>query len=243
MLTIEIAGVPFEVRCRFEEKNRNFFRDYLTENPPLFSIEPSEDDMERIREEFARISLSLGTKKTQDRDALVENNAIFGLAAEKLARYGALLVHGSALCMDGEAYIFTAPSGTGKSTHARLWREVFGDRVWMVNDDKPMLKIGESGVSVWGTPWMGKHRLGRNASAPLKAIVSLHRDETNHIEKMSKSDAFPVMLDQAYVSRDPATMARIMDLEKQLLDTVDFYTLGCDMRPEAALTAWKGMNR
>ena len=83
--------------------------------------------------------------------------------------------------MDGAAYLFTAPSGTGKSTHTRLWREVFGDRVWMINDDKPMLRISENLVTAYGTPWNGKHHISRNASAPLKAIVQLNRGKENII--------------------------------------------------------------
>ena len=113
----------------------------------------------------------------------------------------------------------------------------------MVNDDKPLLRIEESGATVWGTPWNGKHRLSRNASAPLKAIVSLRRDQMNHIEPMNKADAFPILMKQCYVSNNPATLVRIMDLEKRLLDIVDFYKLGCNMRCSAAIAAWEGLTR
>ena len=123
---------------------------------------------------------------------------LHALLAEKLVAYGALLMHGSALCMDGNAYIFTAKSGTGKSTHARLWREAFGDRVWMINDDKPMIRVDE--MRVYGTPWDGKHHLSRNASAPLKAIVKLERAEENRVAPLAKADAF-----QAAPSRQPAS--------------------------------------
>lgn len=174
-------------------------------------------------------------------DGFLENNAIHGLLAEKLTECGVLLMHGSALCMDGKGYLFTARSGTGKSTHARLWREVFGERVWMINDDKPMLKITNESIIVYGTPWDGKHHLSRNASAPLKAIVKLERDTWNHIDPLSKADAFPALMKQCYSSKNPATMARILELEKKLLDRVAFYTMGCNMDLEAARTAWKGM--
>ena len=242
MLTIEIAGVPFEVRCRFEERSREYFKDYLTEKPPLFSVEPTMEDRERFREGIDLLAEAYGRNDECYKAARLEHNVLYSLIAEKLVNYGVLLIHGSALCMDGKAYIFTAPSGTGKSTHARLWREMFGDRVWMVNDDKPMLKIGEDGIMVYGSPWRGKHRLGRNASAPLKAIVSLHRDEANHIEPMNKTDAFLVLMEQAFISQDRAVMMKVLDLEKHLMEKADFYTLGCNMLPEAAQEAWEGIN-
>lgn len=238
---IELAGVPIRVSCRFRE-NREFIKDYLTEEEERFTVEPSADDLAQMQADFDRMDQAEGIPKHQRAEAFLENNAIHALLAEKLVQYDVLLMHGSALCMDGAGIIFTAKSGTGKSTHARLWREAFGDRVWMINDDKPMLRIEETGVTVYGTPWDGKHHLSRNASAKLKAIVNLTRDESNHISPMSRADAFPVLMKQCFVSRNPATMARIMDLEKRLLNAVDFYTLGCNIEQDAAKVAWEGMN-
>ena len=96
--------------------------------------------------------------------------------------YDTILFHGSVIAVDGIGYLFTAKSGTGKSTHTRLWREYFGDRAAMVNDDKPLLKITDSSVIAYGTPYNGKHRLGTNISVPLKAICILTRAADNHIE-------------------------------------------------------------
>lgn len=239
--TVELAGVPIRIKCRYEE-NKNFLHDYFSENIPLFTVEPVQADLEWMQAEFDRMNAKDGLPAQTYSEVFLENNAIHALIAEKIVEHNVLLMHGSALCMDGEAYIFTAPSGTGKSTHTKLWREVFGERVWMINDDKPLLRIeGPGEVSVWGTPWDGKHHLSRNAGAPLKSIVQLFRDQTNHIEAMSKADAFTVLMKQAFVSKNPSTMKSILKLEKQLLDTVKFYNMGCNMEPEAALTAWNGM--
>lgn len=240
-MIVELAGVTAQVLCRFPE-NEVFLRDYSSDGHPAFTIAPDDADLAQMQADFDRTDEAEGIPKHKRTDGFLENNAIHSMLAERLVWENVLLMHGSALCMDGEAYIFTAKSGTGKSTHARLWREVFGDRVWMINDDKPMLRIGETGVRVYGTPWDGKHHLSRNASAKLKAIVNLTRDESNHIAPMSRADAFPVLMKQCYGSRNPATMARVIELEKQLLDAVDFYTLGCNMEPEAALTSWEGIH-
>lgn len=238
---VELAGVPMQVRCQYKE-NKEFLRDYLSKKEPLEKIEPKKSDLEEIQKIFDSMAEKEGTKKIKYQESFLENNAIHNLIAQKLIKYNTMLFHGSALCMDGEAYIFTAPSGTGKSTHARLWREVFKDRVWMINDDKPLLKIENEKVTVYGTPWNGKHNLGENASAPLKAIVKIERAKENHIEHLSSAEAFPEVLKQAFGPSDRELMVRVMELEKHLLEAVDFYRLGCNMEPVAAKTAWEGMN-
>lgn len=241
IFNIEIAGVPVRIECGYA-KNKDFFRDYITDKEPLFTAAPDEEDLQKIltvlreTEEFKRhpnISYS--------RDFL-ENNAIHSLLAEKLLNFNVLLMHGSAVVMDGEAYIFTAKSGTGKSTHTRFWLENFKDRAYIINDDKPMLRIEGGSVTVYGTPWDGKHRLSRNTSAPLKAIIYLTRDEKNHIEPYSKKDAFSVIFSQCYRSENRDSIMKIFELEKELLSSVGLYKLGCNTDPSAAAVAYSGMN-
>lgn len=239
-MLIEIAGVPVEVVCKCPE-NERFLRDYSTEKQPLFTAQPSAEDLLHIQESCDQMYDAAGLPRRQRSDPYLENSAIHALLAEKLTEHDVILLHGSALCMDGEAVIFTASSGTGKSTHSRLWREMFGDRVWMINDDKPLLKIGEKNVFVFGSPWDGKHHLSRNTSAPLKAIVKLERAEANHIEPIKKEEAFPVLMKQCYVSRNPATTLRTLDLIQRLLGMTDFYNLGCNQEPKAAKVAWEGI--
>lgn len=237
---IGIAGIPVAVRCQFQE-NQEFFRDYFTEQEPVLTVEPGTADLQRVKEKFERLDAASDIQVSHRSDSFLENNAIHAILAEKLVREGVLLMHGSALCMDGAAYIFTAKSGIGKSTHARLWQEAFGDRVWMINDDKPMLRFTGTEVRVCGTPWNGKHHLSRNASAPLKAIVELERSETNRIEPMKKADAFSLLMRQCVISRDPVTMMQIMELEKRLVSAADFFKLGCNTEPDAAVAAYEGM--
>ncbi len=240
--TVELAGVAVQIRCRYEE-NRNFLSDYLSDREPVFSIEPSEKDLEVIRIRLSQQAEKDGITQPRVSEAFLENNAIHALLAEGLVHHNVLLMHGSALCMDGEAYIFTAASGTGKSTHARLWRELFGDRVWMINDDKPLLRVGADGITeVFGSPWDGKHHLSRNASAPLKAIVSLQRGTENSIEALSSAQAFTVLRRRAYISPGRDTAEAILAMENRLIAVIPFYRLFCNMECEAARVAWAGMN-
>ncbi|MBQ1770950.1 MAG: hypothetical protein II000_03245 [Clostridia bacterium] len=241
-MLIEIAEVPFEVRCRFAD-NRSFFRDYQTEKAPLFVIEATDEDLEKMELEARLLAQRRGWPERSYGKDVLESYAVLLKLAKKMVFQNILMIHGSALCMDGNAYIFTASSGTGKSTHARLWRETFGDRVWMINDDQPMVRIGNDQVTVYGTPWDGKHHLSRNASAPLKAIAWLRRSKNDCIQPLTKAEAFPALLNQTVWSRgDPETMSKVLELEAKLLSAVPFYRLGCTMNSNAARASWAGMN-
>jgi hypothetical protein len=235
---IEIAGVPVLIQCRFKE-NVDFFQDYVSEKQACFTIRATETDLKRIQSDFERADRADGILPYQRSDPYLENNAIHSLLVEGLIPYHVLLMHGSAICMDGQAYIFTASSGTGKSTHTRLWREVFSERAWMINDDKPLIRMENGRITVYGSPWDGKHHLSRNASAPLKAVIWLNRDENNSIMPMTAVDAFPIVRKQVSLPQNKELLMQVLAMEKQLLQTVDFYKLYCNMEQDAAWTAWK----
>jgi len=230
----ELAGIPFEVRCRHEE-SRAFMRDYLTEKPPVFQIEPAEPDLEKIRVNYER--LNAGEDAPEPTESFLERCAIHDLLATALAGHDVLLVHASALALDGEAVLFTAPSGTGKSTHAALWRRVYGDRVVMINDDKPLISLRGGVITACGSPWSGKHHLNMRAAYPLRAVAEIRRASGNRIEAASKAEAFDLLLRQAYRPDDPEGLKRVLELDRQLTERIPFYRLYCNMEPEAAVIA------
>lgn len=236
----EIAGVPVEIRARFTV-NKAFFSDWFSKKEPELVIEPEWEDLDRIRVSFEKNAAEEGRKPTEYRHWFLENNAIHDLLAESLISKNVLLMHGSALSFDGKGCLFTAPSGTGKSTHTRLWREAFGSRVTMINDDKPMLRVEENEVICFGTPWNGKHHLGGNISAPLCAIASIERSEENRIEPIDRSRAFPILLRQIYSPRSAELMRRTIELEQEIMKLVRFYRIGCNMAKEAAIVACRGI--
>ena len=239
--TVEIAGIPAEIRCRYPE-TKSDMEEFLSVKEPCFSVWPSEEDFEAFRK-WTEELVAKGYEEYDYSPLMQENILVHSQLSRELLTYDVLLVHGSAISMDGEVYLFTAPSGTGKSTHTRLWREAFGERTMMINDDKPMLKISPDGVEVYGTPWRGKHRLGCNAHGPLKAIIDLTRDTENHIERISASEAFPIIKKQAIAFHDVRLMTKILSLEKILMESIPFYRLGCNMEREAAVVAWEGINQ
>ncbi len=239
--TIELAGVTAEISCR-HEKSREFFHSYLSEETPMLRITPTDEDLALSEQKLKNAAQQEKKEGVSLHSWHVETDAIHALLANALTDYDVLLVHGSAIIMDGETYIFLANSGTGKSTHTRLWRETFGDRTMMLNDDKPMLKRTDSGILVYGTPWDGKHHLSSNASAPLKALVKLTRSDNNEIKAMSKAEALATLVEHAIRPNSAEKMAKVLQLETDIVNRSAAYWLRCNTEPEAAQIAWQGMN-
>lgn len=164
--------------------------------------------------------------------AYLESLALYRKLCHLLLAEDILLFHCSALSIHGKAILFTAKSGTGKSTHARLWRERFGPAVTMLNDDKPLLKVTPQEVRVYGTPYAGKEDLHTNASAPVAAIVILRQGRENHIQRTSTQQAFPVLFQQSYRQPRGQNLPHTLDLVGRLA-SLPVYTLDCTISQQA----------
>lgn len=221
---------------------RRYCADYLFEGKPDFSVELTPQDIAFEQEMTDRERELEGLPPLKMEDALLESTALQRKIAEKLFEYDTLLFHGSVVAVDGNGYLFTAQSGTGKSTHTRLWREIFGERAVMVNDDKPFLRVKSDGVQVYGSPWNGKHRLGNNTDVPLKAICILERGEQNEITRISANDAVSMLFQQSNRPRQSALLPKYMELLEDITNKVAFYRLKCNMEPEAALISYQTMS-
>lgn len=171
----------------------------------------------------------------------LETLAVYRKLADLMIDWGVLLFHGSAVAVDGRCYLFTARSGTGKSTHVRLWRKLLGDRAVMVNDDKPLLSVTPQGVTVFGTPWDGKHHLSSNTSAPLQAICMLTRGETNSCKEVKPSEILQHLMAQCYLPQHPLRKIKALELLDQLCAQARFFRLACNMNPDAAITSFTAM--
>ncbi len=238
--TVKLADVNIAVRP-LHGYIRRYCRDYLTEEPPALMVEICQADIDyerKMSEENDRLE---GREPQPYPDHYLETLAVYRGIAHKLLPSGVLLVHGSCIAVDGEAYLFTAKSGTGKSTHTRLWRERFGQRAVMVNDDKPLLRLTAEGILAYGTPWSGKHGLSTNIALPLKAICILERGEENRIEPVEPGAAFPALLQQIYRPGDPGGLLAVVDLTERLVNTLPIYRLQCNMEPSAAEVSYGGM--
>lgn len=242
VFTIQIAGRNITVYALHGSTLR-FCSNYLSAEKPEYSIIITPEDIRLEREKSIREALVEGVEPIEHSDAYLETTAVQRKLAEKLFDYDTVVFHGSVVAVDGVGYLFTAKSGTGKSTHTRLWREVFGGRAVMVNDDKPFLRCTENGVLVYGSPWNGKHHLGENICVPLKAVCILERGEGNRIERISPAAALPMLLQQSNRPMRPNLMPKYMELIDKLAQNVEFYRLHCNMDPQAAMTAYEAMSR
>ncbi len=238
---VSLADVNIAVNCLFSE-TVNFLKDYTVDAEPDFSVSVSEEDIEYEREKSASEDRFEGKAVRSFSDKYLETLSVYRKISELMPAYGVFLFHGSVISVDNEAYLFTAKSGTGKSTHTRLWREHFGDRAFMVNDDKPLIKVTDDGAFVYGTPWNGKHRLSKNVCVRLKALAVLHRGTENTIEQTSAVKVKPMLIQQAYRSKNPAVLIRILSLLDEFSKKIELYDLYCNMEPEACEVAYKGMN-
>lgn len=219
-----------------------YCREYITEETADFWVKIEESDIEYERVRSKKEAQREGLEGVEYSDAYLETLAVYRKIAEKLPLYNTFLFHGSAIAVDDVGYLFTAKSGTGKSTHTKLWREYFGERAVMVNDDKPLLKVTEDGVRIYGTPWDGKHKLSSNLSVPLKAVCILERDVNNHIDEINAGEVYQMLLQQSYRPLDKVAVVQTLKLLDALKLHVKFYKLGCNMDPEAAKVAYGGMN-
>lgn len=214
---------------------------YRDEGAPDFAVETTKADIEYEREKSAREDERAGIPARRFSDGYLEELAAYRKIAEKAPFYDTLLFHGSVLSVDGAGYLFAAKSGTGKSTHARLWRELLGERAVMVNDDKPLLRVTEGGVTVYGTPWDGKHRLSADLAIPLRGIALLERAAENRIRPITAAEAYPLLLQQSYRPSDAAALSRTLSLLDRLAALVPLWRLGCNMERPAARLAFDTM--
>ena len=236
----KIADKVVEV-CSIYEEVHNYCSYYLTDAPADYSVITTQADIDYEREKNVKSAVLECRQPYNSPDSYLEELAVYRKIAQKMIEYDTVLFHGSCISVDSVGYLFTAKSGTGKSTHTRLWREYLGDKAVMVNDDKPLLHIAENGIIAYGTPYNGKHRLGTNTFVPLKAICILTRAAENHIEPITFEQAYKMLLQQVYRPADSILMMRTLTLIDRLADTVKLYRLGCNMDISAAKVAYEGM--
>ena len=237
---IKLAGIVIRIEPMYDYIHE-YCREYMVDEPECFIVRTEPEDIVYERERSARENIREESCRKEFLDAYLETLAVYRKIAERMPFSDTVLFHGSVISVDEEGYLFTAKSGTGKSTHTRLWRECCGSRAVMVNDDKPLLKVDKNRIIAYGTPWNGKHRLSTNMAVPLKAICILTRDKDNHIEEINPVEAYKMLLQQSYRPADRTAFEQTLKLIDELMKNTRFYRLGCNMEPEAAMVAYNGM--
>ena len=187
-------------------------RNYLTDGKAEIHICSTQNDIDREKVEFESHN-GLSTSWDGNIEAIV--------VLEIIPEYGAFVMHGAAVAVNNNAYIFSGNSGIGKTTHILKWLRNLPD-AFVVNGDKPFIISGDS-PKVCGSPWAGKENMQTNSVVPLKAIAFLERAEDNSIRKVSFSEAFPLLYQQIYRSSNAEHVRKTLQLIKNLDGKISFY--------------------
>ena len=237
--SICIAGRTAAVTALFESTGY-YCRNYGTQDSPNFSVAVTREDLQQEQERLRLEALEEGLRPRVFPDPFLERSFLQRSIADRLLRHQVLLFHGSTVAVDGKAYLFTAPCGTGKSTHTRLWRELFGSRAVMVNDDKPFLRLDGEQVLACGAPWSGKHGLDSNIAVPLAGICVLERGSENRIAPATREQR-QFLFTQGHRPEDPALQPLAEELTQQLILRLPVWKMACTKDPNAAQVAWEAM--
>ncbi|MDO5435280.1 MAG: hypothetical protein Q4G19_02815 [Clostridia bacterium] len=234
---IRLADVNIEVVHRYR-RVKQMCSKYIVDDDPEFTVSVTDDEIRADRERNPRPEKRKPKLFTR---RYYEATALYRKICLKLMDYDAFLLHAAVVAVDGEGYAFLAKSGTGKSTHARFWLKYFGSRAFMVNGDKPILRIYGDKVIAYGTPWCGKENLNANTGVPLKAIFFLERGQGTTVTKMPGEKIPERIASQLLITKNGKQRARVFELADRVMALVSMYRLSCDMDPDTARIAWESM--
>ncbi len=191
----------------------------------------------RLSDEF------LQAKQAENPHLTLEDCEYIWLGSEfynALPVFKGMLLHSSAVVYEGKAYLFSAASGTGKSTHTQLWLKNF-EGAYILNDDKPAIMLTDNGIYAYGTPFSGKTDWNVNTGVPLQGICALERGVENKIEPLSPEEAMFWIMNQTVRPYEEERMIQMLDVLDEIIKQVPTYKLYCNMDPEAAIVSYNGM--
>ena len=227
MAKYKIADVVVEMQQQFDE-TAYWYAPYLYngEEEPEFSINVNDEEINYLVTEGVGITPSIA-----------ENMVLGNKFNRRLMKFYGSYIHSSAMVFGGKAYLFSAPSQTGKSTHTKKWLNRFGDRVKIINDDKPSFRFINGKCIVYGTPFAGGTDVQLNTSAELGALVFIERAEENSLEKLPTSRAVSLLISQSPGRANERVGDRQLEMFSMLLSKYPAYLLRCNMDDSAVDTA------
>ena len=222
--------------------------DLLIEVPEAGGMTPRCRDYLTNEQGGADITIRADLYKTEKYGAAGENMVAYMESCVQFCRqlihFDGFYLHSSAVELDGKAYLFSGPSGMGKSTHTRLWQSLHGDAAQVFNDDKPALRYLDGRWFAYGTPWCGKDGINQNKKVPLAGICFLRRGQENTIRRLDSMEATARILSQ--------TMRRFKDVERldlllshvdKLVKEIPVYELYNKPEPDAARLSYETMRQ
>lgn len=222
----KIADIVCKLKSNFKEfesKAKDY--QYFGDESPLIKFTIRED---YVRQKYDdKMLMSIGG---------LENIFMSDIFNKKILKFNAIFLHSSAIIYKEKAYLFSANSGVGKSTHTKLWIEKFGkDKIKILNDDKPIIRFIENEWYVYGSPFDGGSGVNTNTRAKLGGIVFLERAQTNSIVKLNKKDVFPMLYKNTIkLSLDDEYADYMLTTADKLISENNFYLLKCNTDIESA---------
>ena len=230
--TVGIAGHIIEIQT-ISPRTCIFCMDYLEEGIPDIRV--------RVTEEDVKQEMLMNAEKNPSPVDL-ETVAACRKITELLLDYDILLMHGAVIASGGSAYMFSAPSGTGKTTHVRLWLRSIHDS-YVVNGDKPFIKIENDRIMACGSPWSGKEHMDTNIMVPLKSIVFMERSEKNKMEKLTYAQAYIYLIQHTYIPREEKKARKALALLASTREKVSFWKFySNNLDDDCFITSYSALN-
>ena len=230
MFQIEAADLVIRIENRYDYV-QDLCREYITDNncSPDLTVSVSEEELTREAEKEPETFFSRGYG---------EGVLIYEKISNTLPAFDAFVMHSSVVAVDGQAYAFAAKKGTGKSTHTRYWKEVLGDRLTVINGDKPIYRFQEGRLLAYGTPWCGKENWQTPSSAPLRALCLLEQSSENALFPINAFDTLSELMQQFHLPEGGLVdMPKLMRLIDRMTAVVPVYRLRCRNDRSAAEVA------
>lgn len=209
----------------------NLCKDYLSNDEPDFCVETNDLLIDN------EVEISPYSPK---RD-YAESICLYREIADNLPLYNRMVFHGAVISYKGIGIVFTAQSGTGKTTHVRLWQKYLGDNnVTIVNGDKPIFNLNNDKVIAYSTPYAGKEGYQNHSSVELKAICFIRRAKENKITRVNAATILNDVFNQIYRPNNKEALVKTLDLLDKLLK-LPVYVLECDMSEQAVKTSFEAL--
>ncbi len=227
----EIAGLRMDIQNSYPYTDR-YCAAYLSKNqsaPAHLIATVSEEEMEEERMRSAGFS-----------EGYIENICLYRSICRQLPKWNRMLMHCSVLDYDGSGYAFLGRSGTGKSTHSRLWLEYLSP-IRVINGDKPILEYKDGEFIAHGTPWMGKEGWGTKDSVPLRGLCFLAQAKVNQIRRLKPQEVNAKLFLQILIPYDEEEAAATLELADKIVTEIPSYLLQCDISTEALKTSFEAM--
>lgn len=222
----EIAGLKVKMDPSFGRLTRQS-ASYRSFGEPVMIVKPDPYDEAHVQRNIT----------SQEEREYICCSAAF---CRNIVQHGRFFLHASAVVYEEEAYLFSAPSGTGKSTHTAFWQKLFPGS-YILNDDKPVIWPKQEQMTVWGSPFAGKTDLQVNREVPLRGICFLKQGSVNQIRQVTEDEALALMLNNTYRPVSSEGMNRLLDMIEQTVTQINVYEMSCTREPQAAELSYRVM--